>query len=80
VITLTTLRDFSDKHDLHCCCHDCGRFILMSWMALAQKYGWEFPVNQIESKLVCKECGSKDVGIRLVFNEISDFSYGAHTP
>ena len=54
-ITLTTLRDFADNHGLYCHCYGCNRAAKMSWMELAGRFGWDFPVSQVESKLVCKD-------------------------
>jgi len=80
MIQLVTLRDFADRHSLHCYCHNCGRNASVSWSTLAAKYGWELAVSSLANRLACRKCGSKNTGITIAFDQISHFNYAGHTP
>jgi hypothetical protein len=67
VVSISTIQDLTDKYRLYGVCNTCHRMDRLNLFSLVTRLGATFPIGQVKMKLRCKQCRSKDCGVRIVW-------------
>ena len=57
-VVLTTLADHRDL-DVLACCVACERYVALELAALAERFGWDAPLDELRPRLRCRRCGAR---------------------
>ena len=57
-VVLTTLADHQDL-DVLACCVACERYVALELAALAERFGWDAPLDELCPRLQCRRCGAR---------------------
>ena len=57
-VVLTTLVDHQDL-DVLACCVACERYVELELTALAERFGWDAPLDELRPRLRCRRCGAR---------------------
>ena len=57
-VVLTTLADHQGL-DVLACCVACERFVPLELAALAERLGWDAPLDELRPRLRCRWCGAR---------------------
>ena len=57
-VVLRTLADHR-PFALIACCPDCGRHVAVEHAALAARFGWDAPLDELRRRMTCRRCGAR---------------------
>ena len=66
-VGISRLADLTASDRLYGVCNDCYRIERLNLLRLSNSLGPQFPISQVKTKLRCRDCESKDCGIRIVW-------------
>ncbi len=70
IVSAAPLRQIRDRYILRALCHGCYYTKTLDHEALINRYGENYPIPELNTKLRCTRCGSRDckvqVGVRNV--------------
>jgi len=75
MVGLERLSDMNDKFRLYGVCGDCIRMERLNVPKLIHELGAETSIGAVGPKLLCRGCGSRSCGVRIVWTGGTDFAY-----
>ena len=57
-VVLRTLADHR-RFVLVACCVACGRYVALDHAALAARFGWDAPLDELRRRMTCRRCGTR---------------------
>jgi len=67
------LRQIRDRYILRAMCHWCSYTVTLDHEALIDRYGENYPIPELNEKLRCTRCGSRDGKVQVA---VRDIPYG----